>query len=210
MAEHCRWLLDNGCTGIVALGFSGRGRNAFPRGKEGNFAQPAFAASGRRGPVVAPSPRFPPLRLSAQAKTAPTAGCDALMVLPPYVYLGDWREMKAHVSAYWKRPRCLACCTTIPSPTAPIFFRSKFRSWPPSMKNLQAVKESSARRAAGCQPSALCWVTGLRCLVGVDDAIVEAISRRGHRLGRGTWQRISPRIRGALQLRHPGRTGKGL
>ena len=26
-------------------------------------------------------------------------GCSGLMVLPPYVYQGDWREMKAHVSA---------------------------------------------------------------------------------------------------------------
>src|SRR5207244_11569240 len=25
MAEHCRWLLDNGCTGIVALGSLGEG-----------------------------------------------------------------------------------------------------------------------------------------------------------------------------------------
>ena len=30
---------------------------------------------------------------------AADAGCDGLMVLPPYVYQGNWREMKAHVAA---------------------------------------------------------------------------------------------------------------
>jgi dihydrodipicolinate synthase/N-acetylneuraminate lyase len=35
----------------------------------------------------------------ALAKAAENEGCDALMVLSPYVYQGDWREMKAHVSA---------------------------------------------------------------------------------------------------------------
>jgi dihydrodipicolinate synthase/N-acetylneuraminate lyase len=29
-------------------------------------------------------------------------GCNGLMVLPPYVYKGDWRETKAHVSAIFR------------------------------------------------------------------------------------------------------------
>ena len=35
----------------------------------------------------------------AFARTAQSLGCTGLMVLPPYVYSTDWREMKAHVSA---------------------------------------------------------------------------------------------------------------
>ncbi|MDT9694209.1 dihydrodipicolinate synthase family protein, partial [Streptomyces sp. P9(2023)] len=35
----------------------------------------------------------------AMAKAAAEAGAEGLMVLPPYVYTSDWREMKAHVSA---------------------------------------------------------------------------------------------------------------
>src|SRR5277367_4213549 len=38
----------------------------------------------------------------ALAKAAEKAGCEGLMILPPYVYKGDWREMKAHVSAVLK------------------------------------------------------------------------------------------------------------
>ena len=35
----------------------------------------------------------------ALARAAAKAGANGLMVLPPYVYSSDWREMKAHVSA---------------------------------------------------------------------------------------------------------------
>ena len=35
----------------------------------------------------------------ALAQAAETAGCDGLMVLPPYVYPGDWRETKRTYSA---------------------------------------------------------------------------------------------------------------
>ena len=41
----------------------------------------------------------------ALAKAAHAAGCDALMILPPYVYRGDWREMKTHVAAVFQQPR---------------------------------------------------------------------------------------------------------
>ena len=35
MADHCRWLLDNGCTGIVALGSLGEGATlSFPEKQE--------------------------------------------------------------------------------------------------------------------------------------------------------------------------------
>src|SRR5262249_40124253 len=35
----------------------------------------------------------------ALAKRAVQTGCDGLMVLPSYVYRGDWRESKAHFDA---------------------------------------------------------------------------------------------------------------
>ena len=33
------------------------------------------------------------------AKAAKDNGCRGLMVLPPYLYASDWREMKAHMKA---------------------------------------------------------------------------------------------------------------
>src|SRR5487761_2541543 len=35
----------------------------------------------------------------ARAKAAHSIGCSGLMILPPYVYKGDWRENKAHIAA---------------------------------------------------------------------------------------------------------------
>src|SRR5207249_8827617 len=55
-----------------------------------------------RAPVVASISALSTSGAVALAKAAADAGCDALMVLPPYVYQGDWREMKAHVSSVFK------------------------------------------------------------------------------------------------------------
>lgn len=38
MTRHIRWLLDSGCSGIVALGSLGRRGNSFVRREEGNPA----------------------------------------------------------------------------------------------------------------------------------------------------------------------------
>ena len=51
MAEHCRWLLDNGCTGIVALGSLGEGATLSFEEKRQILRTCVEAVRGR-GPVV--------------------------------------------------------------------------------------------------------------------------------------------------------------
>ena len=52
VAEHCRWLLDNGCTGIVALGSLGEGATlSFDEKLE--VLRTCVKAVKGRGPVVA-------------------------------------------------------------------------------------------------------------------------------------------------------------
>ena len=52
MAEHCRWLLDNGCLGIVALGSLGEGSSlSFDEKLE--ILNTCVKAIRGRGPVVA-------------------------------------------------------------------------------------------------------------------------------------------------------------
>src|SRR5579864_4606882 len=97
LREHCRWLLDNGCTGIVALGSLGEGATlSFNEKLE--ILRTCVDAVERRGPVVASISALTTSEAVALAKAATDLGCDGLMVLPPYVYKGDWREMKAHVA----------------------------------------------------------------------------------------------------------------
>jgi 4-hydroxy-tetrahydrodipicolinate synthase len=108
------------------------------------------------------------------ARMAEEVGCDGLMVLPPYVYVGDWREMKAHVAAVLES-------TTLPSMlyNNPIAYKVDFlpaqvAELLAEHASLVAIKESSAdvRRIA-----ALRGLVGdrLEILCGVDDLIVEAV-----------------------------------
>ena len=101
MVEHCRWLLDNGCTGVVALGSLGEGATLGFDEKLAVLRTCVKAVHGR-GPVVAAISALSTAEAVSLAKAAAQLGCDGLMVLPPYVYQGDWREMKAHVAAIFK------------------------------------------------------------------------------------------------------------
>jgi 1-pyrroline-4-hydroxy-2-carboxylate deaminase len=109
------------------------------------------------------------------ARAAAGIGCAGLMVLPPYVYSTDWREMGAHVSA-------VIAATDLPYMlyNNPIAYRTDFRpehvaELAAAHPNLTAVKESSAdiRRIAAIRHR---LGDRLKILVGVDDVIVEGIA----------------------------------
>ena len=107
MAKHCRWLLDNGCSAIVTLGSLGEGAT-LSFGEKVQILRNCVNAVHGRAPVLASISALSTSEAVALAKDAADAGCDALMVLPPYVYQGDWHEMKTHVSAI-VRSTPLAC-----------------------------------------------------------------------------------------------------
>src|SRR5690242_19535972 len=88
MAEHSRWLLDNGCTGIVCLGSLGEGATLSFEEKV-NILRTCVRGVKSRAPVVASISALSTAEAVALAKAAADEGCDALMVLPPYVYQGD-------------------------------------------------------------------------------------------------------------------------
>ena len=96
MRRHANWLLDNGCTGIISLGSLGQGATLTFAEKEAILRNMADTV-GKRVPVVAAISALSTDEAVALAKSAEQAGCAGLMVLPPYVYMGDWREMKDHV-----------------------------------------------------------------------------------------------------------------
>src|SRR6185295_18087013 len=98
VAKHATWLIDNGCTGIVALGSLGEGATLTNPEKE-QVLKTCTSVLKDRAPVVAGISSLSTEDAVAQARAAEAAGCSGLMVLPPYVYLGDWRETKAHVAA---------------------------------------------------------------------------------------------------------------
>ncbi|MGI9072582.1 MAG: dihydrodipicolinate synthase family protein [Bryobacteraceae bacterium] len=173
IAKHARWLIDNGCTGIVALGSLGEGAT-LARAEKSEILHTFVSALGGRAPVIAGISALSTEEAVALAKASEAVGCSGLMVLPPYVYLGDWRETKAHVTAVLCATKLPCMLYNNPIAYAVDFLAHHVEELVRENENLVAIKESSSdvRRV-----TALRVLLGdrLQILVGVDDAIVESI-----------------------------------
>jgi 1-pyrroline-4-hydroxy-2-carboxylate deaminase len=174
LARHALWMIEAGCTGIVALGSLGEAATLSVPEKLDVLRTLARALDGRV-PLVAGIAALSTDEACGLAQAAADVGCSGLMVLPPYVYSTDWREMRAHVAAVIEAT-ALPCMLY----NNPIAYRTDFRpaqvaELAQAHDNLVAVKESSAdiRRIA-----AIRHLLGSRLaiLVGVDDLIVEGIA----------------------------------
>jgi 4-hydroxy-tetrahydrodipicolinate synthase len=173
MGKHCRWLLDNGCTGIVALGSLGEGATlSFDEKLE--ILRTCVNAVRGRGPVVASISALTTSEAVAQAKAAADLGCDGLMVLPPYVYQGDWREMKTHVAAVFGATPLSCMLYNNPVAYGTDFLPEQIQQLAAEHDNFEAVKESStdARRVSAIRAL---LDRRLEISVGVDDAVLEAV-----------------------------------
>jgi dihydrodipicolinate synthase/N-acetylneuraminate lyase len=172
LAKHASWMAEAGCTGIVALGSLGEGATLEPDEKIDILKTCVQAV---HVPVAAAISALSTDAAVQLAKKAKQAGCSGLMVLPPYVYSTDWREMKAHIVAIL-RATDLSCMLY----NNPIAYRTDFlpeqvAELAAEHENLHAVKESSGdvRRV-----TAIRSLLGerLAILVGLDDVIVEGIA----------------------------------
>jgi len=173
LAAHCRWMIDSGCTGIVAGGSLGEAATLSFDEKVA-IVRTCVTAVGDRAPVALGIAALSTAEAVALARAAEQAGARGLMVLPPYVYSTDWREMEAHVSAVIGATPL--SCLLYNNPPA---YKTDFLPWQiaelaDEHPNLRAVKESSGdvRRVSAIR--AECG-TRLDVLVGMDDAIVEGV-----------------------------------
>ncbi|HTT20615.1 MAG TPA: dihydrodipicolinate synthase family protein [Candidatus Sulfotelmatobacter sp.] len=173
LAEHSRWLLDNGCTGVVALGSLGEGATLSPGEKPGVLRTLGKSINGS-GSLVASVSSLTTSEAVSIAKAASDLGCTGLMVLPPYVYLGDWREMKAYVAAVFRATSLPCMLYNNPIAYGTDFLPEQIRELAEEFQNLKAVKESStdARRVSAIRALV---DDRLEISVGVDDAVLEAI-----------------------------------
>jgi 4-hydroxy-tetrahydrodipicolinate synthase len=108
------------------------------------------------------------------AQAAERVGCSGLMVLPPYVYSSDWREMKAHVQTVIRATKLSCMLYNNPIAYKTDFLPNQIQEVAKENSNLQAVKESSGDVRRVTSIKALCG-DRLAVLVGMDDAIVEGI-----------------------------------
>jgi dihydrodipicolinate synthase/N-acetylneuraminate lyase len=174
MAKHAQWMLNSGCTGIVSLGSLGEAATLNFDEKIAILKNMVSTAKGRV-PIVAAISALSTADAVALAKAAADAGCEGLMVLPPYVYLGDWRETKAHVSAIFEATPLSCMLYNNPVAYGTDFLPEQIHELAAEHANLQAVKESSTdvRRIAAIRAIE---DGRLHIFVGVDDAIVEGIA----------------------------------
>jgi 4-hydroxy-tetrahydrodipicolinate synthase len=174
MAKHAQWLIENGCTGIVSLGSLGEAATlAFD--EKIAILKNMIAATGGRAPIVAAISALSTSEAVALAKTALDTGCSGLMVLPPYVYRGDWRETKAHMAAIFHATPLSCMLYNNPVAYGTDFLPEQIVELAQDHPNLHAVKESSTdvRRITAIRALA---ADRFRIFVGVDDAIVEGVA----------------------------------
>lgn len=173
LAKHASWMVDHGCKGIVALGSLGEGATLSLEEKLA-VLRTCVKSVGARAPVVAAVSSLSTAEAERLARDAEQAGCSGLMILPPYVYSSDWREMKAHMSAVLRATKLSSMLYNNPIAYKTDFLPEQVAELAAEHENLHAVKESSAdiRRVTAIR--AACG-DRLATFVGVDDLIVEGI-----------------------------------
>ena len=127
-----------------------------------------------RGSLVSTISALTTSEAVALAKAAADQGCDGLMVLPPYVYQGDWREMKAHVATVFRATPLSCMLYNNPVAYGTDFLPEQIRELADEHENFRAVKKSSmdVRRVSAIRALV---DRRLEISVGVDDAVLEAI-----------------------------------
>jgi 4-hydroxy-tetrahydrodipicolinate synthase len=174
LAEHAAWMADEGCTGFVAGGSLGEGATLTATEKSAVLGT-LVRAIGARVPILCGVSALGTAEAVALAQAAEAVGCRGLMVLPPYVYSTDWREMKAHVAEVLRATKLPCMLYNNPVAYGTDFLPEHIAELAREFPTLESVKESSTdvRRL-----TAIKSLVGdrLHLLVGVDDAIVEGVA----------------------------------
>jgi 1-pyrroline-4-hydroxy-2-carboxylate deaminase len=167
-------LVQAGCAGIVALGSLGEGGSLSFDEKKAVLRLSKEALAGR-GSLVAGVAALTTAEAERLAELGREQGADGLMVLPPYVYKGDWRETKAHFEAVISETALPCMLYNNPIAYGTDVLPEQLAELARALPNLVAVKESSAdvRRVTAIRAAV---GDRLEVLVGVDDLIVEGIA----------------------------------
>jgi 1-pyrroline-4-hydroxy-2-carboxylate deaminase len=171
--QHCRWMIESGCTAIIPLGSLGEGAT-LEFDEKLLVIDACLRGTGGRAPVAPAISALSTAGAVKLAKAAADHGCSGLMVLPPYVYKSEWREMKAHVAAVIKATKLPCMLYNNPISYGTDFLPEQIAELAQENDNLRAVKESSADARRVTAIKALIG-DRLQISAGVDDVIVEAI-----------------------------------
>lgn len=170
--EHVQWLVQHGATAIIPCGSLGEGATLSFDEKIALIKTCVAAVDVPVIPGIAATSTADAVQL---AQAAHAAGARGLMVLPPYLYVSDWREMKMHMSAVISATPLPCILYNNPVAYKTDFLPEQIAELANGHANLAAVKESSTdvRR--------ITWIRALlgdrlAIGVGVDDALLEGVA----------------------------------
>ena len=174
VARHAQWQVENGVNGLISLGSLSEAPTLTLDEKLA-LVETLVAAVNGRVPVVASISALSTAEAIALTKSVEARGAKGLMILPPYVYQGDWREMKAHVAAILQASSLPAMLYNNPVSYGTDFLPEQIQELAEEYPTLKAVKESTTdvRRVTAIRAL---MSDRLAVFVGVDDAIVEGIA----------------------------------
>ena len=171
---QARWLVECGCNGIVALGSLGEAPALTSEEKLELLKQARRSLDGK-APVIAGISALNTVEAVWLAKEAHRVGVDGLMVLPPLVYRGDWRETRTHLSAVFQATPLSAMLYNNPVAYGTDVLPEQIIELRAQHQNFHAVKESSGdiRRITSLEHLA---GDSLEIFVGMDDVVVESVA----------------------------------
>ena len=172
LAEHATWLIESGCVGIVALGSLGESQTLSAEEKVGILDTLRRALPSV--PLIAGIAGLSTPDCASLARRAEAAGCNGLMVLPAYVYKGDWRETKAHYSGVIGATSLSCMLYNNPIAYGTDVTPDQLSELADLHANLHAVKESSGdvRRVTHVRAR---LGERLAIFAGMDDMILESV-----------------------------------
>lgn len=173
LARHVDAMVQAGCRGLVPLGSLGESATLDLDEKDAILETCSRALAGR-APLVAGIAALSTAQAVSTARLARDRGCDALMVLPPYVYRTDRRETAAHFSAVFDATSLPCMLYNNPIAYGTDVSAPELAELAAQHPNLEAVKESSGDVRRITEIRALLG-SRLAIFVGVDDLILEGI-----------------------------------
>lgn len=173
VAEHCERMLAAGCLGVIPTGSLGEGATLSADEKV-ELVRTCVDTIGDRGAVVPGIASLSTADGVSLATRAAEVGAAGLMVLPPYAYSTDWREMRAHVRDVIAATELPCILYNNPVAYGTDFLPEQIAELADELPNLEAVKESSTDVRRVTELKRL-LDDRLAILVGVDDLIVEGV-----------------------------------
>ena len=173
LAAHVAWMIESGCAGIVALGSLGESQTLSTDEKVAILAT-VRRATPKHCPVIAGIAGLSTPECVTLAQRAEREGCDGVMVLPAYVYKGDWPETRAHYGSVIASVSLSCMLYNNPIAYGIDVTPDQLAELADAHANLHAVKESSGdvRRITHVRAR---LGDRLRIFAGMDDMILESI-----------------------------------